>query len=102
MSRGGALCWPGPRQGLAHTIQGILSDPFYGENANFIGWDLIGYPGTRMGVSNHFRGFAGSRLRVLVTGSTMIPASFLHADPQTLVNEIAKHVRVDISKVKYV
>jgi hypothetical protein len=28
--------------------------------------------------------------------------SFLHTDPQTLVNEITKHVRVDISKVKYV
>jgi gluconate 2-dehydrogenase gamma chain len=30
-----------------HTIQGTFSDPFYGGNANFIGWDLIGYPGAR-------------------------------------------------------
>jgi gluconate 2-dehydrogenase gamma chain len=31
-----------------HTIQGTFSDPFYGGNANFIGWDLIGYPGARI------------------------------------------------------
>ena len=30
-----------------HTIQGTFSDPFYGGNANFIGWNLIGYPGAR-------------------------------------------------------
>jgi gluconate 2-dehydrogenase gamma chain len=34
-----------------HTIQGMFSDPFYGGNANFIGWDLIGYPGARTTVS---------------------------------------------------
>ena len=31
-----------------HTMQGMFSDPYYGGNANFIGWDLIGYPGIRM------------------------------------------------------
>jgi len=31
----------------AHTIQGTFCDPFYGGNANFAGWDLIGYPGVR-------------------------------------------------------
>ena len=31
----------------AHTLQGTLCDPFYGGNANFVGWDLIGYPGVR-------------------------------------------------------
>ena len=31
----------------AHTIQGTFCDPFYGGNANFTGWDLIGYPGVR-------------------------------------------------------
>jgi gluconate 2-dehydrogenase gamma chain len=35
----------------AHTIQGTFSDPFYGGNENFIGWDLIGYPGARLTVS---------------------------------------------------
>jgi len=34
-----------------HTIQGTFSDPFYGGNENFIGWDLIGYPGARIVVS---------------------------------------------------
>jgi gluconate 2-dehydrogenase gamma chain len=34
-----------------HTIQGMFSDPFYGGNANFIGWSLIGYPGARTVVS---------------------------------------------------
>jgi gluconate 2-dehydrogenase gamma chain len=35
----------------AHTIQGTFSDPFYGGNENFIGWNLIGYPGARIVVS---------------------------------------------------
>jgi gluconate 2-dehydrogenase gamma chain len=34
-----------------HTIQGTFSDPYYGGNANFAGWDLIGYPGVRTGVT---------------------------------------------------
>jgi len=33
---------------LSHTIQGTFGDPFYGGNANFVGWDLIGYPGIRL------------------------------------------------------
>ena len=35
----------------AHTIQGTFCDPYYGGNTSFIGWDLIGYPGIRLGVS---------------------------------------------------
>jgi len=35
----------------AHTIDGTFSDPYYGGNANFAGWDLIGYPGVRVSVS---------------------------------------------------
>jgi len=35
----------------AHTMQGTFSDPYYGGNANFVGWDLIGYPGVRVAVS---------------------------------------------------
>jgi gluconate 2-dehydrogenase gamma chain len=34
-----------------HTIQGTFSDPAYGGNANFVGWDLIGYPGIRLNVT---------------------------------------------------
>ncbi len=32
---------------LSHTHQGTFGDPYYGGNAHFIGWDLIGYPGIR-------------------------------------------------------
>jgi gluconate 2-dehydrogenase gamma chain len=35
----------------AHTIQGTFCDPTYGGNANFVGWDLIGYPGVRLNVT---------------------------------------------------
>ena len=33
-----------------HTWQGTFGDPYYGGNANFVGWDLIGYPGVRLAV----------------------------------------------------
>jgi len=36
---------------LNHTQQGTFGDPYYGGNANFVGWDLIGYPGVRTMVS---------------------------------------------------
>jgi hypothetical protein len=36
---------------LNHTRQGTFGDPYYGGNANFVGWDLIGYPGVRTAVS---------------------------------------------------
>jgi gluconate 2-dehydrogenase gamma chain len=34
-----------------HTIEGTFGDPYYGGNAGFVGWDLIGYPGVRTIVS---------------------------------------------------
>jgi gluconate 2-dehydrogenase gamma chain len=34
-----------------HTIQGTFCDPYYGGNADFVGWDLIGYPGLRLAVT---------------------------------------------------
>lgn len=34
-----------------HTIQGTFCDPAYSGNANFVGWDLIGYPGIRLNVT---------------------------------------------------
>src|SRR6266478_7995518 len=34
-----------------HTIQGTFCDPYYGGNANFVGWYLIVYPGLRMVVT---------------------------------------------------
>jgi gluconate 2-dehydrogenase gamma chain len=32
----------------ADTIQGTFSDPYHGGNADYVGWDMIGYPGIRM------------------------------------------------------
>jgi gluconate 2-dehydrogenase gamma chain len=34
-----------------HTLQGMFGDPYYGGNAGFVGWDLIGYPGIRLNVA---------------------------------------------------
>ena len=34
-----------------HTIQGTFCDPYYGGNANFVGWDMIRYPGIRTAVA---------------------------------------------------
>jgi gluconate 2-dehydrogenase gamma chain len=34
-----------------HTIQGTFCDPIYGGNADFVGWDLLGYPGIRLNVT---------------------------------------------------
>ena len=33
---------------LDHTQEGMFSDPFYGGNANFIGWDLLDFPGVKL------------------------------------------------------
>jgi gluconate 2-dehydrogenase gamma chain len=37
----------------AHTIQGMFCDPYYGGNTDFVGWDLIGYPGVRLAVTGN-------------------------------------------------
>jgi gluconate 2-dehydrogenase gamma chain len=34
-----------------HTLQGTFGDPYYGGNADFVGWDLLGYPGVRLAVA---------------------------------------------------
>ena len=34
-----------------HTLQGTFGDPYYGGNANFVGWDMLGYPGVRTNVT---------------------------------------------------
>jgi hypothetical protein len=33
------------------TLEGVFSDPYYGGNKGFAGWDLIRYPGPRLAVS---------------------------------------------------
>jgi gluconate 2-dehydrogenase gamma chain len=34
-----------------HTIQGTFCDPYYGGNADYVGWNMISYPGVRLSVS---------------------------------------------------
>lgn len=34
-----------------HTLQGTFGDPYYGGNRNFVGWDLIAFPGIRLNVT---------------------------------------------------
>jgi gluconate 2-dehydrogenase gamma chain len=36
---------------LEHTLEGTFCDPHYGGNQDFIGWELVGYPGLRLAVS---------------------------------------------------
>lgn len=43
-----------------HTIQGTFCDPYHGGNADFIGWDLIGYPGARIFVTEDDQRMAGA------------------------------------------
>ena len=35
---------------LQHAIEGMFGDPWHGGNADFVGWDLMGYPGVRLNV----------------------------------------------------
>lgn len=38
---------------LQNTIEGFWSDPIYGGNRNFVGWNLIGFPGARYDYRDH-------------------------------------------------
>ena len=35
----------------SHVLQGTFGDPYYGGNRDYIGWDLLRYPGVRTAVS---------------------------------------------------
>lgn len=35
----------------SHTIDGTFCDPYYGGNQNFVGWDMVQYPGIRLSAS---------------------------------------------------
>ena len=35
----------------SHTIDGTFCDPYYGGNQEFVGWDMLRYPGIRLGAS---------------------------------------------------
>src|SRR6201999_2917060 len=40
-----------------HTLQGMFGNPYYGGNAGFVGWDMIRYPGLRLGAGQARRAF---------------------------------------------
>ncbi|MEZ4623239.1 MAG: gluconate 2-dehydrogenase subunit 3 family protein [Thermomicrobiales bacterium] len=42
---------------LANTRGGFFSDPIWGGNKNFVGWDLLGYPGIKLFWSQEEQGF---------------------------------------------
>lgn len=50
------------------TLEGMFSDPYYGGNANYAGWDLIGYPGVVLGSSTDMQKMGG-RLPALHTSA---------------------------------
>ncbi|HYL37605.1 MAG TPA: gluconate 2-dehydrogenase subunit 3 family protein, partial [Bryobacteraceae bacterium] len=55
MDKGPAAGFPNARAVFARfrrlTLEGMFSDPYYGGNTSFRGWDLIRYPGPRVAVS---------------------------------------------------
>lgn len=44
---------------LGHTKEGFFCDPYYGGNANFIGWDLTNYPGIKLFYTAEEQTFGG-------------------------------------------
>jgi gluconate 2-dehydrogenase gamma chain len=63
-----------------HTLQGMLSDPYYGGNKNFVGWAWVGYPGIRMPVKpEHQR--LGVRVALMKMSAYAMP-SFKSGPPK--------------------
>ncbi|MBV9340080.1 MAG: gluconate 2-dehydrogenase subunit 3 family protein [Acidobacteria bacterium] len=56
-----------------HTLEGMFGDPLYGGNANFAGWDLIGYPGLRMYVTPELQ-----RMDVAIHRSRLSAKQLMH------------------------
>jgi gluconate 2-dehydrogenase gamma chain len=55
------------------TLEGMFSDPYWGGNKNFAGWDLIRYPGTRL--------IAGPEEQSMKTPPTPVRQSMYAAGP---------------------
>ena len=50
------------------VLEGMFSDPYYGGNANYAGWDLIGYPGAVLASTSDMQKM-GARLPPLHTSA---------------------------------
>jgi len=63
-----------------HTIEGMFSDPLHGGNKDMIGWQLIGFPGSRMSYYDDIDTHYGEAFRpkpvslAKVTGSRIRPS----------------------------
>jgi hypothetical protein len=53
---------------LRLTLEGMFSDPYYGGNRNYAGWDLIGYPGAVPATTPEMQAMGG-RLPALHTSA---------------------------------
>jgi len=53
---------------LRLTLEGMFSDPWYGGNRNYAGWDLIGYPGAVLASTQDMQKMGG-RLPLLHTSA---------------------------------
>jgi Gluconate 2-dehydrogenase subunit 3 len=58
-----------------HTLEGMFGDPSYGGNANFVGWELIGYPGPRMFVSAEMQKMDAKIPRSRMTAKQLLDGS---------------------------
>ncbi len=45
---------------LGHTLEGTFGDPHYGGNRDFVGWELLGYPGLKLAVTAEQQRMAGA------------------------------------------
>jgi gluconate 2-dehydrogenase gamma chain len=75
----------------AHTLQGTFGDPFYGGNFNFIGWDLLGYPGLRLAVTAD-----DQRL-----GAKLTPTHRSAYDHDMFVKAVAQNETIDIDRAQH-
>jgi len=41
---------------LGHTLEGTFGDPHYGGNQDYIGWEMLGYPGLKLAVTAEQQG----------------------------------------------
>jgi hypothetical protein len=56
-----------------YTSEGMFSDPVYGGNRNFVGWQLIGYPGAQRAYLPHEIAVEGSGLTREIWSLTNMP-----------------------------
>jgi gluconate 2-dehydrogenase gamma chain len=51
-----------------HTMEGMFADPVYGGNRNFVGWQLVGFPGAQLFYTPADLASTGTFTRTPVTG----------------------------------